>query len=404
MYSSMRHFLVLSWLFMVNCPLLLGQDMTTLEHHSDVGSYSVSPGGRYVVAFEAALPVGGYLPRLPGKGKMLVWDVATKANQVLAETLSMDGAVFSPESRSVATVHRRDREVRIWRKDGGRWISASVLPTPEAEIGVAVVFMPEFSKNGKEVFVPVWRPAGLDPSAPDLDEIQPTTNDDGGFLAGEATIERWDTTTAKRLPLPIPKGSHAFLSLAYCERERMLLAGTLDRVIAFDVATGAQRYLVRFPKGVGTVFVSPNEEYAAPSWSVLGFGYNDDQDDSLQLWRVSDGKVIWQTQLKKGGGIPIPTFSPDSKMLVFRTAGGTLQRYDIENSMLLPPVKELQQPEVLYYRHDGALMTAVADGRSVRLRKVGTRISAVPSDVPVPEVMVPLPDSLHVPGNVGKKQ
>ncbi len=196
---------------------------------------------------------------------------------------------------------------------------------------------------------------------------------DGGTLAlgcWDGTVTLWEVAAHREPPLRQFQAKRA-LALAFSPNSNVLVAGTHDAVVLWDLPTGRQR--ATFP-GSSPLAFSPDGRTLATGKETAG----------TRLWDWRTGQTQGDLQESPAGRDTIPpvasrtlAFAPDGKTLISADHDGIVRLWDVEPQRLRARLFPYADQDValtlsLAFSPDGHLLATGGIDRTVRLWDVQT--------------------------------
>jgi WD40 repeat protein len=288
-----------------------GAPLRVLQGHSNtVNSVSFSLDSRHLASASSDCTVR-------------VWDVATGASlrELKGHAGAVQGVAISPDGHRLAS-GSDDRTVRLW--DVATGASLRKLKKHAGKV-YSVAFSPDghcLASASADCTVRVWDLANgvtfRELKGHHRPVVSVAFSPDGHHLASASadyTVRMWDVVTGgcfKQL-----QGHYdRVVSVAFSPDGRHLASASWDRTArVWDVMTGAPFQELRgHTTTVTSITFSPNGHHLAST--------SDEDDYTIQVWDVADGRSIVQRKLKGQNHPREVSFSPDGSMLMLQHSHG----------------------------------------------------------------------------------
>jgi WD40 repeat protein/tRNA A-37 threonylcarbamoyl transferase component Bud32 len=345
-----------------------------------------SQGGYSGVDFS---PDGRTLAIAGGKGRIELWDVATRKERreltdpaATSVSPALSAVRYSPDGAVIAAGPQETNHVTLWATATGRVIGRPITVKPPGSGGAQRI---SFSPDSKRIAVPgatgalgIWeiatgRRVGR-PLVIGSDDVEAAIFAEGGraVIASDdsGSVSMVDVATGRTVREPLSVGDYAADSLDLSPDGRLLAAASLGgSVFVWNAKTGAQY------GSPLTVDTSPVNEVAfSPDGRTLVSAHQ----RSAVVWDTSGEQAIGKPV---DGGIDLTTdvsFSPDGTRLVAGQYDGDVVEYDTATR---------RQARLL---DTGSIVTAVAVGADENIA-VGTIDGRVRLIDPVSKAAAALP-------------
>lgn len=151
-------------------------------------------------------------------------------------------------------------------------------------------------------------------------------------------------------------------TVAFSRDGRLLAAGAGTRVIVWDVQTGEVVALLR-----GHQFYVVDVVFSPDGERLISAG----KDGLVRVWRVSDGRLLFDMEKPKEGSLTSLAISSDGQFAAGGTANGVVYLWQTSNGVLLSVIRENKGRVVrLSFFPDGHLLM-ISFGDTVEIWKVG---------------------------------
>jgi len=337
-----------------------GAQLMTLEHpafHQSNMSYPYrvlfSPDGKRVLA------TGRFM-------NIAVWDAATGGALPALEghAYYCTAVAFSPGGRLMAT-GSDDRTILLWNV--ATWTVIKRLAGHSNRIRELA-----FSSDGEtlasaaqDATVELWDVNGdLNPIERDGAQLAAYSADGTRLVSTYQTeVRLWDTATWEVLTRFKTRAS--ILSLTYSpDGTTVVLTGDDDRITAWDVASGRERFALDG--------ITERDTHVAfsPDGKLLATGSG---DKTLRLWRADTGEEL-ATLTKGESYIGEVAFSPDAKLLASAGPDATIKLWDLATRQLVSTlIGHASTTTGAAFSQDGRVLASASNDSTVRLWDVATR-------------------------------
>jgi RNA polymerase sigma factor (sigma-70 family) len=318
-----------------------GEERTSLWDVATGQEVQQIPEASITVAFR---PDGRVLAL--GRERVLLWDLA--AQKPLLEWPShasgVDRLAFSPNGRTLASLSRRDRTIRLWDAHTGRQLH--VLGGGEPN-GYPLAYAPDskiLAAGYPDGTIRLWNPVtgkeirrfALEGQARMVDAIQ--FSPDGRTLAASSGVSGppdqtrpwsvlvWDVATGRRLVRH--NQSRPFVGgVAFSPDGKELALAEISGLVLWDLARGRER--LRVP---GTPQDKPGQIAFSPDGRILAateYGSRDNfksWDYTVRLLQVTTGRELLRFTDSYVGCL---AFSPDGKLIASRASGEAIRLWEV---------------------------------------------------------------------------
>jgi WD40 repeat protein/class 3 adenylate cyclase/energy-coupling factor transporter ATP-binding protein EcfA2/predicted Ser/Thr protein kinase len=361
-------------------------------------------------------PDGRTLAIAGGKGRVELWDVATRRElRELKDPANAPLAFvrFSPDGSLVAGAPQEENHVTLWSAPTGRVIGRPIVVRPPGSGGAQWV---AFSPDSKQIAVPgasgtvgIWRVAKGRRVGARLrispEDVEAAIFADGGrtiFVSDDSgTVSKVDIGTGRRIGPPLSVGDKPAAALALSPDGRLLaVASYAGPVYLWNARTGA-RYgppLAADTTPVSDVAFSPDGRTLVSShlssavvWNVdgtqaIGAPLGGVSDLITEVDFSPDGKWlaagefdgstgVYRTstrgQVVRIGGRSIVTavaFHPDGKHVAVGTIEGRVRLFDSRTGRLVDSVLRRRNAAVwqIAFSPDGRLLAVAVDPNGIK--------------------------------------
>jgi WD40 repeat protein len=299
-----------------------GHDRTVRIWDLASGQSRVLKGHDWFVNILKFSPDGQWVASAAGRGLRL-WNVATGEGREVRGPFTGTDIVFSPDSRSLATLAMDDEGlfVHVWDTKTG---FIQVVRDP-ADKGIQFRLLnfgsPAFSPDGATLFA----------------------------LPGDGSLRQWSMKTGKSVRL----GSARSFALSG-DGHLLATIGAANTMAVRDLGTGRERTLNGFAGPSSAPGFSPDRQWVASG----------SEDSMVRLWNAKTG----QLRILKGHSGPIGrvVFSPDSRLLASFGEDRTLRLWDVESGAARILRGHLERIKDVAFSPDGRQVVSASQDRTIR--------------------------------------
>jgi WD40 repeat protein/serine/threonine protein kinase len=334
-----------------------------LQHSEEVTYIAFSPDGQRLVTAsgESIARIFDGFKNRPGEAR--VWDVATgkPLTPPMQHTLSVFQAVFSPDSRYVATASL-DQTARVWDSNTGEPVTPP-LPHNDA------VFRVAFTPDGRHLATASFDNAARIWDVGDMESNQPTPvtldssflldrssfSSDGRLIAGTiygAYARVWNVLTG----IPTTPPLHTNVSeVAFSPDGRLLATASADHTgRLWDANTGAAvTPPLRHDKEVFWIAFSLDGQRVITASA----------DNTARIWNAKTGAPL-TPPLQHASNVLCAAFSPDGRRVVTASDDNTARVWDAATgAAMTAPLPHRSGVKLVVFSPDsGRVLTATRDG------------------------------------------
>jgi WD40 repeat protein len=291
-------------------------------------------GHQYKVEDISFSPDGEILASGSHDGTLKLWQVGRgiEAYELQEDTLnyerSIESLVFSPDSRTLASLDMIDQKVTLWDIETGEKIA--ILNDKQDQVSSI-----DFSTDGQTLasgdrqgIVKLWNVnSGMEIRSIkghqyEIESIAFSATDKILASAGglEGLIKIWDTETGEEVGTLLTDNKW-IKSISFGSDDTILASGHTDGTITiWNTTTGAKNRTFRGHQ------MPVREIDFSPSGQLLASGSD---DGTVKIWSVDKDEAL-NTLYGHIGGISSIDFSPDGKTLVSASQDGILKIWDLE--------------------------------------------------------------------------
>lgn len=370
-----------------------GTLLKSLKHNTTVFKVCFSPDSQLIVS-------GGL------DGTIYIWKIdGTHLKTIQAHKAPVWGIAFSPDGERIASASG-DHTVKLWRLEGTHEKTLQghdkavwdVAFSPDSQMVASVGFdntaklwsiNGELLKNLQGHQAPVWGVA-----------FCPHTN----LLvsvSGDQTAKLWNLDGSL---VRIIRNKSPFLSAKCSAGGEYIVTGDQDNFIKLWKPDGTLVIILKQHNAIirdvalsadGLTVASASEDGSAKIWRhdkyflKTLYGHQDriweigtspegeliasvSDDNTLKLWQASSGK-LWESIEGKESGFLCVSFSPDSRIMVTGSGGGTIQLWDLgdKNKPKLHSLRTLVGHTgavvTLAISPDGQIIASASDDQTIKL-------------------------------------
>ena len=230
-------------------------------------------------------PDGKTLAVAGGKGRVELWDVATrKERRELKDPAATSGQPmlsvvrYSPDGSVIAAGPQETNHVTLWSTASGRVIGRPIITNPPGTGGAQSI---AFSPDSKRIAVP----------------------------GAQGTVGIWEVATGRRVGEPVTIGSESVAAAIFADGGRALIASDDSGAVSMvDVETGRP---IRPPLSVGAV-PADSLDLSPDGRLVAAASY----EGPVFVWDVQTGVPYGSSLVADTSPVSDVEFSPDGRTLV----------------------------------------------------------------------------------------